>query len=530
MLNRYFRTSAAYVFCSGLLAAGVIANPSPVFAQACDAPYEMITRLHHPEPGAFMVWNTLYGEEGRQEKFVSAIGRENGKVLAVGEVQVAKGVKPSLLLVEFDRRGRKIWEKTHAVSNLDEIVKILPYGEAGYVVLVNKKTSQKHEMMWMGFFDGKGKLTAGKNIQAKGVNLRANDLQPKVGGDGWAMPVLTSSQNDNGAGNNQKNASVLILDKNGNQKNTRSYVLGKTTNINSLSVAKFDGDTFGYIATGYFENNNGKEIGWVLRLDEDLSIVWQKEFSRGVSAKVMYSVPDKDGDVYVAANIGAADSDSDGVWFAKLDGASGNMPWQRYYMSENGAHHYNVRGLNVNKDGLVALLMMAEAVDEDEQPQEGAPQKDKMSGFGITSESDYGHLLTLSPRGITLSGDAFYYGQGVSLSQLSESKDGQRIIVGHSFVKPDMPMTKKVGEDPSVEKPLNELGDVRLPDVDLSDNTKKGLALLQKKISAQALIDQKEDKDNHDESAKNIEKRPSLVQKGWVVIGDMPDPYVDPCK
>ena len=71
---------------------------------------------------------------------------------------------------------------------------------------------------------------------------------------------------------------------------------------------------------------------------------------------------------------------------------------------------------------------------------------------------------------------------------------------------------------------------MHLPDVDLSDKAKKGLALLQKKINEQSLLDQKEEKESHGKLAKHHERGANLVQKGWVVLGDMPDKYVNKCK
>tara|TARA_R110001592_G_scaffold20926_19_gene84768 strand:- start:7427 stop:9019 length:1593 start_codon:yes stop_codon:yes gene_type:complete len=530
MLNRFFKAPAAYMLIFGLSVSAVGMTSTYAYAQQCNAPYETITRLHHPDPGAFMVWNTIYGEEGRQEKFASAIAQDDGGVIAAGQVVMTAGVRPSLLLVAFDKRGRKAWEKIHGIPYLDGVVKILQDG-GGSVILANQKPNEKDGNIWMGFFDGAGQLKSQKIIKNPSQNLHANDIQPRVGGDGWVVTMSSIHGVVKGEAELQKNATVLILDREGKQVGNRSYILGKKTQVSNLGVSKFSDDRYGYIATGYFENNEGKNIGWALRLNPDLSIVWQREFSRGISANVVSSVNDGHGGVLVAGNIKAADSKAGGVWLAKLEDADGSMRWQRYYMGETEEHTYSVRGVSVNKDGLIALLMMAKFDEKDSAQQQSDPSaQDKMSGFGITSQSDYAHLLTLSPRGITLSGDAFYYGQGVFLSQLLEDLSGRRVMVGYSFVEPDK--TEQLQREALQPKntPLQEDGVVNLPDVELSDKAKTGLALLQKKIDAQTVISQNEDVQGAEESANTAKGMGGLVQKGWVVVGDMPDPYVDPCE
>ena len=481
-----------------------------------------------------MVWNTVYGEEGREESFSSAVAKEGGHILAVGEVYQTKKVRPQLLMVEFDRRGRKVWEKIHKVAHIDEIVKVMADdNDGGYVVIANLHPPEKKKMVWLGFFDKQGALKSQKTMRTEKRNLTASDIQPMIGGGGWIIPMTSSIMLDEKEGIEQKDTSLIIIDKEAKEKNSRSYVLGRKTELSSVSVSNFKGEDEGYIATGWFENNNGKKIGWVLRLDPDLSIAWQKEFSRGVSANVVSSIIANKQTVYVAADVMAADSKAGGVWLAALDWGSGDVNWQRYYMSDEQRHGYTVRGVDVNQDGLIALLMMARANPDVNKAAEEEEEVDQLSGFGISDKSNYAHLLTLTPRGITLSGDAFYNGEKAFLSQLVRNELGQRIMVGDSLVEPELDL-QEVESGRTDIVPLNEENDISLPDVELSDKTKQGLALLQKKIEAQDIIDQKHDDADHDDNAQESaiadKNHGGFVRKGWVVVGDMPDPYKDPCK
>ncbi len=528
MLNIFFkRLFASYLFIV-IMAVTVCATSMQAFAQKCVAPYETITRLHHPDPGAFMVWNSVYGDKEYFTKFVYAISAsdKNRDVIVAGEIRIDSGVRPSLLLVKFDRLGREIWSKIYDIPYIENIIKVASDGD-GYVVVANISVPKKNKEIWIGFFDSTGKLKSHKILRDKKFDLLANDIQPKIGGGGWIIS-LSSVMNYKISDNTQKNASVFILDSNGNKTNSRSYILGVETEILSLSVSKFSNEVEGYIATGYFKNDLGKKIGWVLRLNQDLSMVWQKEFSRGFSAKVTESYSGKDGNIFVAADIESANYKTGGVWLAKLYGIDGEVIWQRYYMSNEKTHTYSVRGLNVNDDGLVALLMMANKIEVNNTDKIKI-DKSKIMGFGISDDVSYAHLLTLNPQGVTISGDAFYYAKGAVLSSLSSDKNGRRIMAGFAMVKPETKIREDADDIDEGKSPLQEQGDVRLPDVDLSEKTKRGLKLLQKKISEQSLIVQNEDKELHHKLAKNHDRNSNLVQKGWVVMGDMPDKYIDKC-
>lgn len=538
MLNRFFQPIKFYIKAAGLILVFSSSVVLPAMAQQCTAPFETITRLRHPLPGAFALWNTVYGEEGRRERFISAVGVKGNHVVVAGDVVVVKGVKPALLLAELDQRGRVVWERIHNIPHLKNIQKIIKNGDQGYVVLAHEHKRSAKQKIWLGFFDVSGKLVSQKYLSDKKDDYTAKDIQPRVDGSGWIIPVSVSRSTGVGdAGDVYKKAHILLLDKKGKPVKDRAYVLGLKTNISKLYGSKFRDQLDGYIATGYFENDNGKKIAWAVRIGADLSMVWQKEFSRGQSANIVSNAVTPDGDVLALANIKTADSLSDGVWFARLEGTSGELLWQRYYGAQTGRHDYSAEDVIINKDGLIDIMMMARynpkttaSKREDLTPPEIA-HITAIKGYGVSEKSNYAHMLTLTPRGVTLSGDAFYLGEKGVVKELNHDSKGRRIFSGYGVVPIEDTLKNKhaVKSASEVETPLQDATDVRLPDVELSDKTKKGLALLQKKIGAGALNVQNEDDELHSESDK-MSHKDKLVTKGWVILGDAADPYKDPCK
>ena len=519
MLNKFlmFRSFSILALAGCLL-------PFNAWAQQCSAPFEMVTKLFHPNPGSYTVWNTVYGEESNRETFVHAINQPDNGVLAVGETHANDKTTPTLLLATFDRRGRKITEKQHIVKDLHNIIKIIR-NKNGYVVLGNVKIKGKSLRPWLGFFDNALNFKSNKIISDKFFHLRATDIVQSLDKRNLTVAVTAIRKTGGDKGFEQKSASIYKLDQNGNELSSRAYILGLNSEIMSLSVSKFRDKKPGYIATGYFENGYKKKIGWVLRLNDDLSLVWQKEFSRGAKAIISKGIGYRDENITIFGEITPANSSPIGSWLMMLDGDSGKPTWQRYYYGETGHHDYMPAGLYANTDGLLTVMMMAkshhiQAMEKDTKDKEKKPA---LSDIIIPEKMDYAHILTVTPRGVTLNGDSYYYGHGVQLHSLTEATNGNRIMVGHTMVAPEEMFREK--QKPEAPKnPLREPGYINLPDAELSDKAKKGLAMLQKKLEKQHT--KKPQKTAKKESAKNEN---ASIQKAWVAIGEMPDTYNDPC-
>lgn len=522
MLNRFFKSFTFYLLLLGAFLSFSSLFSISVYAQQCAAPYETITRLYEPEPGAFMVWESLYNEyervqEGREGKFVSVLGKNDGHILVAGEASITKNVRPSLLLVEFDSKGRAVWEKMHKVPYLDGVVKIIPNG-TGSLVLANQSQPGKLKSIWLGFFDENGRKISSQIIKDRAFGLSSNDIHPSVNGKGWVMPVSAVKKLSEKEGYLQRNASIYLLNSKGKKQDMRSYILGLKTELYSVKKAIFEGERVGYIATGYFENNSGKKIGWVMRLNPDLSIVWQKEFGRGISAKLVSSDMLDNGDVLVVGDVNSAESNNSGGWLAKLSGEYGEVLWQRYFASEGDAYNYRSQDVSVNPDGIISVLLS------------GKPIEGKLAEDKLNKRRSHGLLLTLSPRGVITSGDRFYSGADSYVSELTYDELGRRIMVGYSFIESYLDVKKQRQAFDTDSVPLQEEGEVHLPDVQLSEKTREGLALLSKKISSQEIIHHSEVDNGHSKSAKVEVPTINLVQKAWVFVGAMIDPYDDPCE
>ncbi|MDH5722049.1 MAG: hypothetical protein OEY94_01845 [Alphaproteobacteria bacterium] len=509
MLNRFFYSS---IFCLGC-SLGTL-TPYASYAQNCNAPPEMITQLFYPELGSYTVWDKSYGEARRREIFTTSASLEDGSILAVGEMRHLPEVSPSLMVVLFDKRGRKVWEKYHSIGRIKNVVKVLSH-EKGYVVLVNragdpdKKTKDYATLV---FLDEQAKVTIQKDIGSKSYNITATDILYTKEETGNIVLSVTESELI-GKGDEaveRKKATIRILDKKGNDLSRREYMLGINSEILSIKSLELSEKANNYIATGYFENDSKQKIGWVLRLSSDAAYIWHREFSRGKNAIISDAFGYKNEDIIAGGTIDAANSDQTGAWLMRLGGIDGEVKWERYYYSEKPHYLYKAQDVVVNKDGLISFLMQAKKMEKTDDELE-RDQSDVMS---------YAHLLNVSPRGITLSGDAYFKGKGAYVNEMKLDIGGQYVLSGYAWQT-----AQKVLEEYTEEnsKPASE---VMLPKVEVSQKTKDGLALLRGKTEEKKLEEEKLDSD----SIGHGDKDQDLDQNAWIMIGAAPDTYIDPCK
>lgn len=481
-----------------------------VAAQECNPPYEMVTRLFKPEPGAYTLWDSVYDEPSFDEVFKTALHLNDGSVLAVGQRYSLLTGLTEIIFITFDRLGRKVDEKFFSLPDVQDVIKIKKRTGQGYVLLTNILTDGQSKA-WIGFFDEDLNFKSKQVLEDKQHDILATDIVSSVN-SGWV--ISASQRRSYGQGEDQvkfENARLYLLDQSGRKIQERSYNPGGNNHISSLTVLKKGGAAAGYIATGYFINKSNKNIAWALRLDGDLSLNWQSEYSRGLLAKLKVSYSFLDQFILVYGDVLPSNGKPIGTWLALLDADDGRVIWQRYFYGESEEHEHLASGLFVNEDNRINLMMSVRSLSS-------LSKQDVSEERLETDFIDYAHLLSLSPRGILLGGDTYFYAQGASIEQLLKGNEDERIMVGH-VLKKNIVQEKDFQQEESNQDLLQENGRIFLPEAELSQKAKKGLEMLQKKLTYQEAL-----------QAKKLAKQQEGLRKmGWVVIGDKLDTYTDPC-
>lgn len=486
--------------------------PVHSFAQECNPPFEMVTSLFSPSPGADTIWDHAYGDVDYDYRFASTFMASDGGVLTIGQRRRFDGKYSDLVFVTFDRLGREVAEHTHELQGVQNIVKVIET-DGGYLILANI-IRKKQDQIWLGFFDKAFKLKSQRRFVDRSNHFKATDIIPSIE-NGWVMSISSKPLREQADGQVSEKGLVYLLDEVGKKILERSYGAGLNDRVSGLSVVKIAGQGVGYIATGGFTNNSGKQVARMMRLSQTLSLEWQREHSRGLSANLNQSIGYIQETVLTFGDVQPINGEPSGVWLALIDVGDGRVLWQRFFHGEARTHNYQAQGVSVNVDNLITLLMTARSVSG-----QHASDRDGRE-VASTSDVDFAQVLTLTPRGITLGGDSYFFSEGVEMQRLTFGSSGEHILTGRVLVREEVQEKGKYrGHHQSEREPIREADQVSLPDVEVSLEAKKGLALLKQKISERPpLVD-------NDKLAKRDK---SLVYKGWVVVTDAYGGYSDPC-
>lgn len=390
------------VFCTVLL--------TPVHhvrAQECATDYELIFNLNDGDRSSPSVWHGVYGELPSEERFVAALPSEGSDHVAVGLFNETPQATPELLFVRMNNRGREVWAKRHIILGLSDIVAMRAYND-GYLVVANVEEGQARGKAWLGFFNAQGELKRSARVGDKG-SLTAHDLV--VSSDEKTF-MLAAEIDVEGR---KPHAKLYILNTKGQVKKTRSFLPGLQSAVLDINYAPGGG----YFVSGHAEVARERRAGWVMRLNNDGGLVWQREYPRGRAAQLSVAHAYPEDGLVVAGFSEPVDGGLNGGWLMMLDGLSGEIRWQRYY---TGRYSYSVKDLVVSNNGLLSVLLDGNAAV-------GAPVDEVNAPH---AQFDYAGLLTVNPRGRLLYSDFFYNAQGTDAQQLYFGKGSERMVVGHT--------------------------------------------------------------------------------------------------
>lgn len=271
-----------------------------------------------------------------------------------------------------------IWQKVLGGSSQDGVRPVISNPDGSVVVAGSTNsndgdvTTNKGESdLWVVKLDRLGQLIWQKTYGGR-FNEGASDI--KATADGGYVAVGTTSSND-GDVTGKKGSSdwwVIRLDGQGNLLWQKTFGGSSFENANAV-VTTPDG---GFIVAGYTTSNDGDVTGhkfsfdcWVIKLDSQGNLLWQKVFGgTGLeSASAIEVTPD--GGCVVAGYTSSQDGDVVGNngetdwWVFKLD-KNGNMLWQKPLGGKERDFFYS---LTITSDGKIVLAGTQSVYDPNTQ-------------------------------------------------------------------------------------------------------------------------------------------------------------------
>lgn len=369
----------------------------------CMASLSEITDLREPQFGTSNVWDIVYAEDG-MDMFADAVSLGNSITVAGGAY--TKDEKDTIyhpLLVKFDERMKPVWEVREETTSMRTIHRLIATKD-GFTVLGDIGDAKRGGGIYIGSYDNDGKVR-GKPapIFESGGDLDAKAFVQAGDGSGYIIAAQYIDDDDE----EQQYGLLYKVSKSGSVIWKRSFKTGRSTVFNNVQTA-LDGKS--YIITGQIVMEGNKSGGWLLLVDANGAIKWQRTYPRGVAASLQAAAQTKEGEFILSGKARPTNYTGQGLaaWVLKTD-STGNPLWQRFF---RGPYTYEAPDLIVYEDGRASVLINGAGI---------------YSGF-----RSHNRLLTFSPQGRLHHLEDFTEGQNSTAHRLVSGADGERLVVGYA--------------------------------------------------------------------------------------------------
>jgi len=242
------------------------------------------------------------------------------------------GSDGDIWILKLDNEGNVEWQKSYGGIGQDNAFAIQQTSDGGYIVAgYTQSFGPGHNDVWILKLDSNGNIEWQKAYGGKFVDYVYAIEQTKDGG--YIVAGETHSFGSRG------DAWILKLDNNGNIQWQKAYGGKNNDGIRAIQQTK-DG---GYVVaggTGSF--GSGSYDAWILKLDSNGNIEWQKVYGGSNWDYVSTIQQTSDGGYIVAGITESFGSGQVDAWILKLD-REGNIKWQRAYGGSSRDFAYTIR-------------------------------------------------------------------------------------------------------------------------------------------------------------------------------------------
>jgi len=284
-----------------------------------------------------IIWDKTYGgSEGNGATSIQQT-KDGGYIVAGGTESKGAGYA-DFWVIKLNARGNKIWDKTYGESGDDVATSIQQTKDGGYIVAgsTQSKGAGNYDF-WVIKLDTRGNKIWDKTYSG-GYWDEANSIQQTEDG-GYIVAGRAASKGAGGA-----DFWVIKLAEEGNKIWDKTYGGNDWDYANSIQQTE-DG---GYIVAGYTASKGaGGTDFWVIKLDARGDIIWDKTYG-GNNSDEAYSIQQtKDGGYIVAGKTESKGAGKEDFWVIKLD-KEGNIIWDKTYGGSGDDWAYSIQQ---TKDG-----------------------------------------------------------------------------------------------------------------------------------------------------------------------------------
>ncbi len=266
-------------------------------------------------------WQKTYGGNGSDEATSIQQTSDGGYVVAGSTTSSGTGAK-DIWVSRLDQSGNIQWQKTYGGISDDEASAILQTPDEKYLVVGST------------YLEGASK----KDLLVMRLDKDGNIEWQRAYGGGTGDDVIHSMQQTSDGkyilagstesyGTGRRDVWILKLDKDGNIEWQKAYGLTGYEEAYSIQETS-DG---GYIAAGWTSSYAiVRTEGLVLKLDSDGKIIWQTRTYGGNGNDIIYAVRQTlDGNYILAGSTDSHGAGKKDVWILKLNASENRIEWQK---------------------------------------------------------------------------------------------------------------------------------------------------------------------------------------------------------
>lgn len=433
--------------------------------QSCKVVYEAIITLYPPRFGIPTVWDASYRKHNSMIKFADGIAYEDGTVMAVGEI-VSLGDEDSYetVLARLNRRGRALIEKRYKARLNEHVFDIIETDKKEIIAastFLGTKTAYWLRLAW---YDKDGDFLREKIIKDPKYDYKIRAMHTAIDGSGFILLLKAEDRK----GIEEEHGVLMRFSPEGKQLWRRAYRVGTPNIISGLGLVR---NRKHYLASGSIQMDDGRMAGWVLELNHDGTVVWQRTYPRGASSMLNKGV-EVNGKYILVGDAKPLDGTANAAWVLAIS-SFGEPLWQRYLRS--GDHKISGLAIMKNEDNRLSVLLNAKALPANDQ-------------------KDHFRLLTMTHYGALLDDEPYVNGFGAQAEKLFKGHRQERIVIANSE------------SDSRMHDTSNQVRLSIFSGIELVEDAQKDSG--------------KDDKDN----------KGQILTEGWVVVATSLDPYEDPCR
>jgi len=335
-----------------------------------------------------------------------SIVETNGKNYVVGGI--ANSVNSFIMKVDED--GKLEWGKIfeESLSSISDLV----YDDGkilvvGYMMKFNETTGLGNDDLWLMKITESGEIEWSKTIGSNLTELGRTIV--KARNNGYLIGAVRRNKN-----NKEFDIWLLRIDEDGNVLWNKTYGNDKYDDVYAI-IKAIDG---GYIILGV-TIFYGPISTWILKINETGEVEWNKTYSYGIAKSI---IPSHDGYIIVGWTE-EAETEKTKLWLVKIN-ESGSVEWNKTYdylgchaitQSSDGGYML-LGGTRSNETGIDILLIK---IDEEGNIIWNKTYGEKGDDFGFS-------IIHASNNGYVIVGRTTSFGaDGVDILLMKVSEDGE---------------------------------------------------------------------------------------------------------